>query len=474
MSIPQFVDGETDLDSITFNRIVNRVNAITDGTAPIALAGIEAALEGYGPLIYSKSERVNVREYVTPNGSTDNTAGIQAAATAALGKWLYFPRGDYVMRSASSYGNGLWISTAGTLNEVAPGAVIPPASDSAIGYCFINILAAGVRVYGGHLDGNGLDDCFGVHVRNGASRVTIEGMTFQEIETPAFSSGATNRITIRDNDFIMSKWGVLTKDDATPKRWRISGNNFDGAEMTGGGDAVEINTPDGLSEDFVITGNSVENITRTTSSNGIGIGIAHGVRAVIADNLVRNCGLDGIHVEDDATDTVVSGNIISGCDRTGIAINGANGAAPLDGVVVAHNTVRECGQLYGTGGIALEGNVAVHNAVVDGNLVMDCGRADADEYYGIDLQFGAVGHRITSNIIAGTLGVANAGIRLGGVSSLLLMGNRATGQQYGVRASGDITDTQIVHNDLTGNSVGAFDETDIGATSGYTKADNYT
>ena len=83
MSIPVFIDGETELDSLTFNPMVSRINGIVDGALPIALAGIEGALGEYEPLQNARAVWVNVLDYAHLVVDGDWAPAIQAAIAAA-------------------------------------------------------------------------------------------------------------------------------------------------------------------------------------------------------------------------------------------------------------------------------------------------------------------------------------------------------------------------------------------------------
>lgn len=84
MSIPYVVDGETDLDSTTINPWIDAMRGSAD--YPIALAGIEGALETYAPLRNMRAGIANVLDYgAVDDGTTDNRAAIQAAIDTGAG-----------------------------------------------------------------------------------------------------------------------------------------------------------------------------------------------------------------------------------------------------------------------------------------------------------------------------------------------------------------------------------------------------
>lgn len=83
MSIPVFIDGETELDSLTFNPMVSRINGIVDGTVDLPLTGIEGALGAYEPLVNMRAGVTNVLDVLAAGGT------IQDAIDA--GGTTYFP-----------------------------------------------------------------------------------------------------------------------------------------------------------------------------------------------------------------------------------------------------------------------------------------------------------------------------------------------------------------------------------------------
>ena len=105
MSLSYVVDGETELDSELFNPWVDHMNGLQNGALPIALAGIEGALEGYGPLVNAVSRVFDVREFVADVSelATDATAAIAAtyAAIEANGSGtMLFGPADYLIHTA--------------------------------------------------------------------------------------------------------------------------------------------------------------------------------------------------------------------------------------------------------------------------------------------------------------------------------------------------------------------------------------
>ena len=82
MSIPYVVDGETPLDSALFNPIIDRANGLADGSVPIALPGITAALGAYVPLQNMRASVVNTRDHGVLGQNADYTTQFQEAYDA--------------------------------------------------------------------------------------------------------------------------------------------------------------------------------------------------------------------------------------------------------------------------------------------------------------------------------------------------------------------------------------------------------
>lgn len=114
MTIPSFVDGVTDLDAETLNRLVDAANGLADGTVPIALAGIEDALREDAGNGYRRA-----RDY-------SGTATEQILAAAAD---LSANGGGDILFLISNVGNPDSWSLVGT---VASGAANTPGTTAAL------------------------------------------------------------------------------------------------------------------------------------------------------------------------------------------------------------------------------------------------------------------------------------------------------------------------------------------------------
>lgn len=159
MSLPYIIDGETDADSTVVNTWIGRINGLTDGTVPIALAGIEGALGAYGAvssssgterqrLIIKDGDPTWVSQYVFEvtdylnvdrTGVADSSLGIRAAIADASAAHAYtgyagvvsFPPGTYIANGLSSPNGSVLFegATVGSSRLVhTPGASEPLVS----------------------------------------------------------------------------------------------------------------------------------------------------------------------------------------------------------------------------------------------------------------------------------------------------------------------------------------------------------
>lgn len=88
-------------------------------------------------------------------------------------------------------------------------------------------------------------------------------------------------------------------------------------------DGIEINTTSDADDKFknvFITNNKISVIGGSGSQAGFGIGVADGKNVVISNNIVDNCRLEAIHIEDTSQKIVVTNNVLTNCQLDGIRI----------------------------------------------------------------------------------------------------------------------------------------------------------
>lgn len=108
------------------------------------------------------SEAVSVKhpDYgATGNGSTDDTAAINAAITANAGKTVYVPPGTYMINTTLATGAtgqpvGIKLNQAKTRLELAPGAILKAIANNATNYAIIQVTAADCVISGGTFQGD--------------------------------------------------------------------------------------------------------------------------------------------------------------------------------------------------------------------------------------------------------------------------------------------------------------------------------
>lgn len=341
MSIPQFVDGETDLDSITFNRIVNRVNAITDGTAPIALPGIEGAL-GEAGVRHLGSGRANILDYNehAGDGSTSiNSLITEMVADTTTNDVLEFPPGSYLL-------TGQWTMSVPRHVLFHPGATVVLA-DGANAHA-IRIQAPGCRITGGVLDANGANqtgDVNGVFIgHRDATDCVIEGLTVLDAKYVGIRSQAARTklrfCTVRESKYTGiflqtdSFASVASQADSEVVFCTVDRSGQPNDAAIGAGIQSYGDFSDGLSTiGTKIIGNTVRMPLDPTNDNCLPIeiyGLSPG--AVIANNTTHG-GSFGISVNRSER-TVVQGNVVADAGLYGIE------CADTDRMVVVGNTMQ--------------------------------------------------------------------------------------------------------------------------------------
>ena len=160
--------------------------------------------------------------------------------------------------------------------------------------------------------------------------------------------------------------------------------------------------------------------------------------SIISNNVVKNMGKVGIHVQQAwvSRDIVINGNYVERCGESGGTSTGILGQES-DNTIITNNIVRNC---YGAG-IRLAGstNHSLENGIVSNNISYNNGRGlSANDLFrngiGIDAGAGAT------------------------ISNVTCMGNRcydsqSSGtQKYGIRVVNGI-DIVVKDNDVRGNAV---------------------
>lgn len=356
-------------------------------------------------------DTISVRDFgATGDGVTDDTAAINAAITAAAGKTLDFPEGTYKVTSLQSFTGAVGTRFDGRNRK----AIIAAATDISI-WTFdatcTDLIVDGL-VFAGQsvstaakfaLDLHGprciVHNCYvhdfnqGVKINDeDASDCLITGNLFKDI------IGAT------------SGNGYAVYNIA--QRTIITGNHFD---TVGRHDVYLSGSSPAGSKDCVVANN-------TSKSNGIEAIALYNVPGaepvsgcIITGNTIIDPGDTGIGLDQNATDNVVSGNVIRNAGNIGIFLNGSTaletypdrnvicGNLVVDAVTAPIKCINGSGNLFSGNIVANVSAAAVtgitvtstgspatwpHDNVIAANSYLDIGApaigVNAGVYYGLE------------------------------------------------------------------------------------------
>lgn len=333
---------------------------------------------------------VSVKDFgAVGDGVADDTAAIQAALNAGVGKSVYFPAGSYAINAALSV-------SANTCVYSEIGAATVTQSTAAGTNAFTlsgdGITIDGLKIVGPNsgggsavrADGRNNPTIKNCQVQNWLFGIQLRGCKNSTVTGNRIWGGTYNASSASDI--------IIFGSSAAPSNRTIITNNFC-LSNTDNGIYVDTNSGD---RETIIQGNVVVTCSdngfdeRADGSNyrrnGIIVGYNGGTnsRAVISGNIVRNAPYAGIYTQGatlPAGDVVVSANLVSRC--------GWGTAYPGDGSIRA-------GILIASGG----------QDSISGNVIIDCSTAGIK--YSPDFARNlANGHRpvIASNIIARTAGI---------------------------------------------------------------------
>jgi len=324
-------------------------------------------------IIGTPGATINIKEppySAVGDGTTDDTAAIQAAATAAVGKGLYFPSGTYLITSAISpgantrvYGDG-WTTVLKT---------------TTISTHLFSVTAAGVHIRDMKLLGaNGSTEInnSGVYFGSGSDHGSIERCELTGMAGSAILCSATSYITIKNN-YIHGLAGSLGNSADISLYDTVSNCIVDGNICLGGttyqtGILLQLTSTDHkVTNNYIgahvrygiidydvtprntnnlIQGNTVKDIDGSALSGTSGAGIyleAVGGTKVIG-NYVTNTNIStttetlapaGIGINNAYGEILISNNVVFACNWHGIDVVSA---ASTGRVTVTNNTVENC------------------------------------------------------------------------------------------------------------------------------------
>jgi hypothetical protein len=343
------------------------------------------------PFIDKSREVVSVKDFgATGDGVTNDTAALNAAATAAVGRTLWVPPGTYMVDGTnnSTFGvptTGGWMLPSNTRVEMAAGAVIKVIPNGLAQYSAILISNAdNVKIRGGSVVGdrathtylNYFDTLAQMNSGDYRTKRINDGTTvFPDGETGyVWADGANNGTYLRTA-------GAWAKQSGTLPNYFTHEFGF-GIHIVGGSNVVV----DGVRmESF--TGDGLFVINRSLAVPATGIKV---VNCTFDSN--RRQGISLIH----GRDIQISSNLFL---NTGIRLNNQDGTLPRSGIDI------ESGDVTKADGVTISGNVFRANGasviVFDGNNVTVTGNQIKD---------GPISYGFGANITVSGNSLTNAGI----------------------------------------------------------------
>jgi hypothetical protein len=331
-------------------------------------------------------ERISVKDFgATGDGTTDDTAAIQAAVTASAGKALYFPAGTYIVSDIITLVSNTVVYGDQGITTLKLKAKTYAAANVSI---FVLTGIDNVYVYGLIFNGNKgnigttrnpintvysatqitFDTCQWINCEGICLNVSTTVDSFAVLNCRFINCGGAtdNSDGYRNQGIAFSASGTARSKDI-----EITGNYFyaqglDCISLCNLDDVVVsnnaafnsytflFNTPSPYrTVNLTVTGNVIYNTNQGSLNNAVNpvaIDLPRVSNASVTGNAIYKCEQSGIGIFDDSVNVVVSGNSLVDCGYKGvswyggISVGGGNGTASgILEVIVSNNTVVSTG-----------------------------------------------------------------------------------------------------------------------------------
>jgi parallel beta-helix repeat protein len=305
---------------------------------------------------------VNVKDFgAVGDGVADDTAAIQAAIDSGAHK-VYIPSGAYLVDSLSTVNNMELYGSGQSILKLFGSATVALRS-----------VGDNVSIHRLSFDLDDVTDSVAINDAGGEN-VSITNCKFYDHTIALNLNSSGNWIRFINNEVYRGGYGVLVNSSASGSDLLVSNNVFNGGNLAVNRDAIEINLPTGTFPHINISDNLIKNYDAGSASSGFGVGMAGAKYVTVANNVIENCGYQGIHLEDECEHCNVIGNVVS---NTGGGTNAPADTTQHSGIWVAETYFSNISNniVYNSvgSGIKLTGATVSRHCKIDGNQCYDNG-----------------------------------------------------------------------------------------------------
>lgn len=370
----------TEIDT-EFSNIVIAVNSKADTTALEASDPVFLQT-GYGAVATTVKTKlkdvISVKDFgAKGDGSTDDTAAVQAALNLGPYHAIYFPTGVYVVSSLTCgpdvtlYGDGLTNSQL-KLKNAAVGAIL--SSTNALHLAIQDIGFDGnytncpsgtqcVSISGAEVGGNGfwIDRCgffnaksIGFYQTGTYSKARISECVAEGNRLDAIVFNASGSIVENNRCVLNGRFGILCQGNFA----QILGNTCAGnGQLVTGGAGIGVVTGDFpiVSNNNCISNGTGAFFTHGIQFNGVSNGIMEGnfsqgnngsgldmfqsAYTTCTGNQTLNNKVRGIENDTTSTYSVIDGNVVNGNEEIGISVFNTIGSVVSNNIVIGNGTL---------------------------------------------------------------------------------------------------------------------------------------